>query len=269
MDEFRRANRDLWDEWVKINAGSEMYALEQFKAGESSLHALELSELGEVGGKSLLHLQCHFGMDTLSWARLGAQVTGADFSPEGVALARALSQELNIPARFVCSDLYDLPENLEGQFDNVYTSYGVLTWLPDLRRWAQVAAHFLKPGGVFYMAEFHPFALVFADDVPELRIGYPYFSSEVIAFEVAGSYADRTAETRQKVSYEWAYPLGEVVTSLIEAGLQLEFLHEFPYTVYNMFPFLEKAEDGNWYLPGKAQTIPLMFSIRARCSCAS
>ena len=248
---------------MKINAGSEMYALETFKAGRSSLHVLELAELGAVSGKSLLHLQCHFGMDTLSWARLGAQVTGVDFSSEGVALARALSQELNIPGRFVCSDLYDLPQNLEGQFDIVYTSYGVLTWLPDLLRWAQVAAHFLKPDGVFYMAEFHPFALVFADDAPELRIGYPYFSDEVITFEVAGSYADCTAETRQKVSYEWAYPLGEVVTSLIEAGLQLEFLHEFPYTVYNMFPFLEKAEDGNWYLPGKAETIPLMFSIRA------
>jgi SAM-dependent methyltransferase len=263
MDEYRNANRVLWDEWVKINARSEMYALDQFKAGRSSLHQLELSELGEVRGKSLLHLQCHFGLDTLSWARLGAQVTGADFSPEGVALASALSQELNIPARFVCSDLYDLPQHLAGQFDIVYTSYGVLTWLPDLRGWAQVAAHFLKPGGVFYIAEFHPFAMVYQDDAPELRIGYPYFSSEVIACEVAGSYADRTAEMRQKVSYEWAYPLGEVVTSLIEAGLQLEFLHEFPYTVYNMFPFLEKGEDGNWYLPGKAQTIPLMFSMRA------
>ena len=263
MDEYRSANRALWDEWVKINARSEMYALEQFKAGRSSLHELELSELGEVCGKSLLHLQCHFGLDTLSWARLGAQVTGADFSPEGVALASALSQELNIPARFVCSDLYDLPQHLAGQFDIVYTSYGVLTWLPDLWHWAQVVAHFLKPGGVFYIAEFHPCAMVYEDDAPELRIGYPYFSSEVIACPVAGSYADRTAETRQKVSYEWAYPLGEVVTSLIEAGMQLEFLHEFPYAVYDMFHFLEKAEDGNWYLPGKAQTVPLMFSIRA------
>jgi len=265
MDEYRSANRALWNEWVKINARSEMYALDKFKAGGSSLHQLELSELGEVSGKSLLHLQCHFGMDTLSWARRGAQVTGADFSPEGVALASALSQELNIPARFVCSDLYDLPQHLAGQFEIVYTSYGVLTWLPDLRGWAQVVAHFLKPGGVFYIAEFHPFAMVYQDDAPELRIGYPYFSNEVIACEVAGSYADRTAEMRQKVSYEWAYPLGEVVTSLIEAGMQLEFLHEFPYATYNMFPFLEKAEDGNWYLPAKAQTIPLMFSIRAHC----
>jgi SAM-dependent methyltransferase len=263
MDEYRKANRDLWDEWVKINARSEMYALESFKAGRSSLHALERAELGEVAGKSLLHLQCHFGMDTLSWVRLGARVTGADFSPEGVALARALSQELNLPARFVCSDLYDLPQQLEGQFDIVYTSYGVLTWLPDLRRWAQVAAHFLKPGGVFYMAELHPFALIFADNAPELRIETAYFSDEAIAWAVEGSYADRTAETRQKVSYEWAYPLGEVVTSLIEAGLQIEFLHEFPYCVYNMLSFLEKGEDGNWYLPGRAQTIPLMFSIRA------
>ena len=263
MDEFSRANRALWDEWTGIHARSEMYALDQFKAGKSSLHSLELDELSDVGGRSLLHLQCHFGLDTLSWARLGAQATGIDFSKQAIALARSLSQQLDIPARFLCCDLYELPDHLTEQFDIVYTSYGVLAWLPDLRGWAQIAAHFLKPGGVFYIAEFHPFGTIFDEQSPELRLRYPYFETGVIASPVQGSYADPQAMVQQPTSYEWAYPLGKVVSSLAAAGLRIQFLHEFPFCVYNMYPFLEQADDGYYYLPGQAQSVPLMFSIRA------
>jgi SAM-dependent methyltransferase len=263
MDEYRRANRALWDEWVGIHARSEMYALDQFKAGESSLHRLELDELGGVNGRSLLHLQCHFGLDTLSWARLGAHATGMDFSEQGISLARSLSRQLDIPARFLCCDLYDLPKHLAEQFDIVYTSYGVLAWLSDLPGWARVVAHFLKPGGVFYIAELHPFGMLFDEESPELRLRYPYFDTGVIESPIQGSYADRQAEVHQKTSYEWAYPLGEVISSLIAAGLRIQFLHEFPFCGYKMYPFLEQAEDGYYYLPGKAQSVPLMFSIRA------
>ena len=274
MDEYRRANQALWNEWVAIHARSKLYSLDQFKAGKSSLHCLEMEELGEVSGRSLLHLQCHFGLDTLSWARLGAQVTGIDFSEEGIALAQSLSRELDIPARFLCCDLYDLPAHLSEQFDIVYTSYGVLTWLSDLRGWAKIAAQFLKPGGTFYIAEFHPFSMIFDEEAPELRLRYPYFDTGVIASPVEGSYADPQAKVQQTTSYEWAYPLGEVVSSLVAAGLHIQFLHEFPFCTYNMFPFLEQAEDGYYYLPEKARapgsataghpaTIPLMFSIKA------
>ena len=163
MDDHRRANRAVWDEWTGINASSDMYNLETFKAGRCSLKALELEELGEVQGKRLLHLQCHFGMDTLSWARRGARVTGVDFSPRAVDLAQALSRELDLPARFVCCDLYELPQQLDPaeKFDIVFTSYGALTWLSDRQRWAQIAASYVRTGGVFYIAEFHPFAMVF------------------------------------------------------------------------------------------------------------
>jgi SAM-dependent methyltransferase len=263
MDEYRQANLELWNEWVEINARSEMYALDQFKMGKNALHSLEIGEVGEVGGKTLLHLQCHFGMDTLSWARLGAQVTGIDFSDGGIRLASSLSRDLGIPARFLCCDLYDLPKHLDEQFDIVFTSYGALTWLSDLKGWAQVAARYVKPGGVFYIAEIHPFAMVFDETTPELRLRYPYFDVGVMEFEVQGSYADPSAHTNSRVSYEWSYPLGTVVTSLIEAGLQIEFLHEFPYAVYPMYPFLEEDGEGHWYLPGKAQTLPLTFSLRA------
>ena len=264
MNEYMRSNQKMWDEYAHINSRSSFYQLDDFKAGVNKLNPLEREELGDVAGKRLLHLQCHFGMDTLSWARLGAQVTGMDFSHEAIQLAQQLSAELNIPARFIETDIYKLPEVLDESFDIVYTSYGVLTWLPDMKRWAQIAAQYVRPGGTFYIAEFHPFAWVFDYAASELLVKYPYFHDGVIADDVIGSYADPTAETVTKVSYEWAHPLGEIVTALIEAGLQLEFLHEFPYTVYEQFPFVEKTDEHYWKLPGGARTIPLMFSIRAK-----
>ncbi|HNT53583.1 MAG TPA: class I SAM-dependent methyltransferase [Anaerolineaceae bacterium] len=265
MDEYRNANRSLWDEWTQINARSDLYRLEAFRAGENKLDDLVCSELGAVAGKSLLHLQCHFGMDTLSWARLGAVVTGVDFSPAAIALAGQLSQELQIPARFICSELYALPEQLAEQFDIVFTSYGVLTWLPDIRGWAKLVARYLRPGGVFYIAEFHPFAMVFSDAVssPDWRVELDYFDAAPTAFPVQGSYADRAAEINQTISYEWQHTLGDIVTALIEAGLTIEFLHEHDHTVYEMFPFVRREADGRWRLPPGMPRVPLMFSLRA------
>ena len=226
-----------------------------------------MEELGNVAGKTLLHLQCHFGLDSLSWARLGARVTGVDFSDQAIALARSLSQEVGLEAEFVCSDIYELPQVLAGQFDIVYTSYGVLAWLPDLKNWAAVIAHFLKPGGVFFIAEFHPFAMVFdnSETATGLRIQYPYFHpAEPYKFDVQGSYIDRQAEVNQKVEYEWDHSLGEIVDALLAAGLRLEFLHEYPYCTYAMFPSLmEQCSDGMWRLKEGDGSIPLMFSIRA------
>jgi SAM-dependent methyltransferase len=266
MDEYRRANQALWDEYTGINAASPLYELEKFKAGAIKLHPLERSELeGEVAGKDLLHLQCHFGMDTLSWARLGARVTGVDFSEKAIALARSLSEELSIPARFVCCDLYDLPRHLEGAFDIVFTSYGVLAWLPDLRGWAELVARYLRPGGTFYIAEIHPTAMLFSEKVtgPEWRVGDDYFKEGVAAYQDDGNYADPTAKVENNTSYEWMYQLGTVVSELARAGLRLEYLHEHPFTVYRQFPFLERREDTHWYLPEGMLRVPLLFSLRA------
>ena len=155
-----------------------MYDVESFKAGKLSLHPLELEEVGDVSGKSLLHLQCHFGKDTLSWARLGATVTGADFSDEAIGYARELSKEIGVPATFVLSDILDLPNALTGQFDIVFTSFGAIYWLPDIWKWGQVVGHFLKPGGTFYIAEMHPTAYIFENtkEDHELRVTYPLFN---------------------------------------------------------------------------------------------
>ena len=156
MDERLKANLDAWNQMARIHAGSRGYRLAEFKAGQNVLKPIELREVGDVRGKSLLHMQCHFGLDTMSWARMGAKVTGVDFSDEAIKLARSISGELKIPARFVQSNIYDAPDVVHEQFDIVFTSYGALCWLPDITRWAQVAASFVKPGGFFYMAEFHP-----------------------------------------------------------------------------------------------------------------
>jgi SAM-dependent methyltransferase len=267
-DEYGQANLNLWNEWATIHEKSTTYDVEGFKAGNLSLHQLEIEEVGDVSGKSLLHLQCHFGLDTLSWARLGATVTGIDFSDKAIEIARRLSDELDIPATFILSDVYGLPDVLDGRFDIVFTSYGVLCWLRDIRRWAQIAAHFLRPGGTFYIAEFHPFAYVFDDEAatPELKVRYPYFSqSKPLEFEGDRSYADPDAPVNQRVHYEWDHRLGEIVTALIDAGLCIEFLHEFPYTVNGtMMPSMQPGDDGLYRLSESDGMIPLMYSIKAK-----
>ena len=266
VDRYMKANRALWDEWTQINYRSDFYGVDAFKAGLNKLRQYEMDEVGDVRGKELLHLQCHFGMDTLCWARLGARATGADFSEQGVEQARALASEVGISARFVCSDIYGLPEHLDGTFDIVYTSRGVLGWLPDIERWAQVAAHFVKPGGFFYITEIHPVAQVFDDEdgVAELRLRYPYFThSEPFEFETQGSYADRNATVAQEVNYSWNHGLGEIVTALAAAGLRIEFVHEFPFVEWPV-PFLQPASDGTYRLPPEHDgRLPLFFSLKA------
>jgi SAM-dependent methyltransferase len=161
MNEYLQANQKRWDQLADEHERSAFYDLAGFKAGKDRLRSIELAELGQVSGKSLLHLQCHFGLDTLAWARRGATVTGVDFSPKAISLARSLSEELQIPAQFYCTDIYDLPQVLAGEFDIVFTSYGVLHGLPDLARWGEIIAHYLKPGGIFYIVEDYPFFRVF------------------------------------------------------------------------------------------------------------
>lgn len=266
-DEYIEANRRHWDEVVAVHTASEFYDVAAFKAGERRLKPVELAELGNVSGKTLLHLQCHFGIDTLCWARdEGAIVTGADFSEQAIETARALADELGIDARFVCSNIYDLPRNLDGQFDIVFTSYGALCWLPDLRRWAQIAAHFVKPGGTFYIAEFHPMSLVFDNEgaTDDLRVRYPYFrTGEPQVYEGVGTYTDRSVPLEHRRTYEFEYPIGDVVTALIDAGLRIEHLHEFPFSTYQFLSITQQRPDGTVRLTKHDGCVPLLFSVKA------
>ncbi len=266
MKEYLKANQKRWDQLVSEHKESPFYDLEGFKRGKDRLRSIELSELGDVTGKSMLHLQCHFGMDTLSWARRGAQVTGVDFSPEAIDLAKALSRELEIPAEFYCTDIYQLPDMLSAQFDIVFTSYGVLHGLPDLTRWGEVIAHYLKVGGIFYIVEDHPAFRIFREKPGgkfQAERSY-FFSQEPQKIEATGSYASEKGGI-SSVSYVWDHSLGEMINSLVNAGLTIEYLHEFPYAARAKFSFMEQGEDGWWRLPPEQHgTIPFLFSLQAR-----
>ena len=265
MEKYYEANKKLWDEFAKINFKAESYQVDKFLAGKTTLKPIELSEMGSVKGKKLLHLQCHFGLDTLSWAREGAKVTGVDFSTEGIRLAKFLANEIKIDARFIQSNIYELQKVLNDQFDIVYTSFGVLCWLHDLKKWAKIIAHFLKPKGIFYMAEFHPFAQVFDDEnKSELQLKYNYFyTANPMEFTADGSYADSNMKIAPIKEYEWTHSLSEIVNSIINAGLEIQFLNEYPFTAFQHFPFLIKDSEGYWRWHNQKVELPLTFTLKA------
>jgi SAM-dependent methyltransferase len=264
VSDWRETNRANWDERVPIHVASEFYDVASFKAGQERLRPFEISEVGDVTGKDLVHLQCHFGIDTLSWARRGARVAGLDFSGPAIREARRLAAELGLDATFVCSDVYEAPRALDGRrFDIVYTGLGALNWLPDIRSWAGIVATLLRPGGFLYLAEFHPFSWVFGDE--NLTAVHDYFhGEEPQVWDEPGTYADPDAETVHNRTYEWNHPLGEVLSAVIGAGLVLESLREHDYTLFSRWPFLEKHGSGTYRLPEGMPTLPLMYSLRAR-----
>ena len=264
MEKYYDTNLKRWNELVAVNAASESYDLDGFIAGKSSLHNIELEALGDVSGKKLLHLQCHFGCDTLSWARLGAEATGVDFSGSAVELAREIAKKIGVEAEFIQCNIYDLPKHLDGEFDIVYTSYGVLCWLHDIDEWARIVSRYLKPGGTFFVADFHPFMWVFDDEHPsELRVRYKYWHKEEPEYyEEDGSYADPDAKMENRGDYEWAHPVGDVVNALINAGLTIQELKEYPYSYdSSQMLFMAKDNQGHYRLPG--DPLPLMYSIKA------
>ncbi len=266
MDEFIEANREMWEDRVDVHKDSKFYDVEGFLKGKQTLDPIELEEIGDVSGKSLLHLQCHFGMDTLSWVRLGAIATGMDFSEKAVNLAKKLSKQIGVETRFITSDIYKLKEVLDEEFDIVFTSGGVLTWLPDIVEWGKVAARYVKRGGFFYIREFHPFPFVFDDerDDEELKLRYPYFKTdEPLMFEDDSTYADSTAKLQSRKSYEWSHSLSSVINSLIDAGLRIDFFNEFPFTTWKALPFLMEEENGRWVMPSHQESMPLMYSLKA------
>jgi SAM-dependent methyltransferase len=253
-------NRETWNKKVAVHARSDFYKLEQFKKGVSSLHSFEINALGDVSGKSLLHLQCHFGQDTLSWQRKGANCTGVDISDEGIKLALSLNDELGLKARFVCCNVLDTSKNISGTFDIVFTSYGTIGWLPDLKPWAQMISERLRPGGIFYIVDFHPIAWMYDYTVTPPVLKYGYRQKEVIYEEYEGTYADKHSKMISK-EYAWNHGLGELITSLANAGLRIEFLNEHNRTPYNIFPGLIEDESGMFAM--KDELFPLLYEVKA------
>jgi SAM-dependent methyltransferase len=262
-EDWRGLNRAWWDERVPVHVASRFYDVEGFKAGRDTLCPFEVAEVADVTGRSLVHLHCHLGLDTLSWARRGARVTGLDFSPPAVAAARRLAAEIAIDAEFVEADVFDAPGALGGRrFDTVYTGRGALNWLPDLDRWASVAAGLVAPGGFLYLSEFHPVTMAMADD--DLSFEWSYFDDTGHRWDDASTYTDGAAELTDTVTWEWLHGLGDIVSALINAGLHIELLHEHDFTLYPRWPWLERHDDGTYRFPADRPTIPLMFSVRAR-----
>ena len=242
-------NRRAWDLRTPVHLKSEFYDLDSFKGGRNSLLTLEQEEVGDVRGGSLLHLQCHFGMDTLSWARLGARVTGVDFSEEAITAARSLAGEVGLEARFICANLYDLPDVLDEEFDFVVTTYGVLSWLPDLDAWAGVVAHFLRPGGTFCIVEIHP-NWGFLDEVDgKVQVADSVFRSDPWETDTVETYADGAALPPHP-EFNWPWTVGRLVTALVNAGLRIERLRELPLDVRQRVPSMVQSSDGYWHLPG-------------------
>lgn len=268
---WRALNRANWDERVAVHLKSPGYDLKHLRAGRGVLNPVDEAEIGEVEGLRVLHLQCHFGADTLCLAQRGATVVGLDFSGAAIDAARTLAGELGLSdrARFVQADLYDAPAALAepAAFDLVYTSWGVTCWLPDIRRWAEIVAQFLKPGGRFYYADAHPAAYVF-DDLTRLadgRPGYfaPYFERQPIVMANPKDYADPRAYLANATSVEWLHPLSDIVGGLIDAGLSLDWLHEHAQLPWRMFEMLVQKDDGDWHWPDR-QWLPLAMSLQAR-----
>jgi len=264
MNKFEESNKKLWNELTGVHIRS--YGVDEFKKGKSTLDKIQLKEIGNVREKSLLHLQCHFGLDTLSWAREGAIVTGVDFSKKSIEYANQLKEELNINARFICCNIYDLRSHLDEKFDIVYTSQGVLCWLKDLEEWAKIIHHFLKPYGIFYIMEEHPIKNILEDAKKgKLEISYPYFHSKQPT-KWDDDYPDYSDETYipKNPSYEWQRSLSDVVNSLIKAGLRIEFINEFDKIFFKAFPGMKCDKESWWYLPDYRNKIPLMFTLRAK-----
>jgi 2-polyprenyl-3-methyl-5-hydroxy-6-metoxy-1,4-benzoquinol methylase len=258
--QFFEANKELWNQRTVVHKDSSFYDVPAFINGKSSLNKIELDGLGDVAGKKILHLQCHFGMDTLSLARMGAKVTGVDLSDTAIAEARKLNEELGLDVEFICCNVYDLKDHLKEQFDIVFTSYGVIGWLPDLNKWANIISHYTKPGGFFYMAEFHPVVWMLDENFEKVK--YYYHNQELIEIDSEGSYTDGSADVKGK-EYSWNHSISEVLNSLINHELQLSFFNEYSYSPYPCFNNIIQGADGNWRVKGLEDKIPVVYSLKA------
>lgn len=252
-------NRHLWNQRTVVHKDSSFYDVASFLKGKSSLNEIELRELGNIEGKKILHLQCHFGMDSLSFARIGADVTGVDLSDKAIDEAKKLNDQLSLNAKFICCNVYDLKDYLNEQFDIVFTSYGVIGWLPDLNKWAEIISYYLKPGRFFYMEEFHPIVWMLDEDFKEVK--YYYDNKEIIVTDSQGTYTDRNAEIQAK-EYCWNHSISEVLNSLLTQKLQLEFFNEHSYSPYACFRNVVQGSDGNWRVKGLEDKIPMVYSLK-------
>lgn len=260
MENYLDINKASWNERTEFHFNSEFYGQDEFMNGKNSLNSIELELLGDVSHKKILHLQCHFGQDTLSLSRLGAKAVGVDFSDKAIEIARKTAEELRLDTKFVNCDIYDLPNHLHEDFDIVFTSYGTIGWLPDLNLWAKIISGYLKPGGKFVMADFHPVVWMFDDNFE--KIGYNYFKDEPIIEEMDGTYAEKNAPIKVK-SMSWNHSTSELLNSLLQNKMVLDSFNEYDYSPYNCFKHTEEFSPGKFRIKHLENKIPMVYSILA------
>lgn len=261
MENYLEINKNSWNAKVDTHLKSDFYFVDEFLKGRTSLNSIELELLENINGKSILHLQCHFGQDSISLSRMGANVTGIDLSDKAIKAAKDLAQKAGTDTHFICTDLYNLQNVLDQKFDIVFTSYGTIGWLPDLEKWAKIINHFLKPGGKFIMAEFHPVVWMFDDDFEGVK--YNYFNEKPIVETYEGTYADQSAGIVQEYVM-WNHSLAEVLQSLIQNDIQIKNFREFDWSPYPCFKHIEEFEKGKWRITKFGNKLPLIFALSAQ-----
>lgn len=260
MEDYIKLNKETWNNKTPFHINSAFYDVEGFLKGKTSLQEPELALLGDINGKKILHLQCHFGQDTISLNRMGATVTGVDLADKAIDFAKDLAIKANVEAEFICCNIYDLPTVLTEKYDIVFTSYGTIGWLPDLDKWAAVINHFLKPKGRFVMVDFHPVVWMFDDKFRE--VAYNYFNTGEIIETFSGTYADREAPIKN-TSVNWNHSLAEIVGSLLKNNLQLTHFDEINYSPYNCFLETEKLGEDKYIIKHLKEKIPMLYAIDA------
>jgi 2-polyprenyl-3-methyl-5-hydroxy-6-metoxy-1,4-benzoquinol methylase len=260
MLDYKAINKKFWDHKVPYHVKSDFYQTNEFLDGKNVLKPIELDLLGNIKGKSILHLQCHFGLDSLSLARMGAKVTGIDLSPKAIEKARELNEKLGLDAMFHCCDVYDTREHISDTFDIVFTSFGTIGWLPDLDQWAHVIKQSLKPNGKLVFVEFHPVVWMF--DYDFTSIAYSHFKGDAIIENSAGTYADRNAPIKN-TEISWNHHLSEVFQALSEKGITIKHFEEYNYSPHNCFKNMIETKQGEYMIEKEQGNLPLMYSIVA------
>lgn len=258
--DYLSINKQNWNDRTEVHYQSKTYDVASFIAGRNPLKSIELALLGDIKGKKVLHLQCHFGQDTIALSRLGAQVTGVDFSEKAIEKARGLAELTQSDTRFILSDIYSLPDVLNESFDVVFTSYGTIGWLPDIQGWAAVVSHFMRPGAAFVFAEFHPVVWMFSDDFK--RIEYRYFKDAAIIEESDTTYTDGKLP-QSSPSVGWNHGMAEVLQALIDQGLTIKKVEEFDYSPYDCFDNTIEFEQGKFQIKGLEGKIPMIYALQA------
>ena len=272
MEDYRDVNRANWDERVAAHAASPDYALSRFSDDPAFLSEVvryDRPRLGDISGLDAVHLQCHIGTDTVSLARLGARMTGLDFSAPALEQARRLAGATGADVTFVESDLYGAPAALAGaRFDLVYTGVGALCWLPDVRRWAKVVAELLRPGGRLFIREGHPVLWALAEPLPggRLVLEYPYFEqTEPMIWNEGGTYVQTDAVFTQVTTHEWNHGLGEIVSAVLAAGLELTALEEHDTVPWEACPgYMHDTGGGEFRLTDRPERLPHSYTLQAR-----